>query len=202
VELTSKTPYLAIGLVMVIVSVNPFALYLDRTSEIAKTSFDMVLVWGAGLVGIWLADLLYRRGGSLTAEFLNFNFSTRGLILCWGVAGALLTYWYLPGPFALSVLYPYWKFIQLLSFVVGGMVAGVGWYGMTNVWKSATIFAAFSMMATMAEIFLELGSYYSQNIYNVYPVSQFIDTAYLWFAMAFIPSTFYMVKILKDMGIF
>jgi hypothetical protein len=82
------------------------------------------------------------------------------------------------------------------------MVAGVGWYGMTNVWKSATIFAAFSMMATMAEIFLELGSYYSQNIYNVYPVSQFIDTAYLWFAMAFIPSTFYMVKILKDMGIF
>ncbi|BBD72210.1 hypothetical protein HS1genome_0599 [Sulfodiicoccus acidiphilus] len=197
-----KTPYLILGAVMVAASVNPLSVSLDRTSEIAKTSFDMVLVWGAGLVGIWLAELLFRKGGRITAWFLSFNFSTRGLFLSWGVAGALLTYWYIPGPFALSVLYLNWKVVQLATFTLAGIIAGIGWYGMTNVWRSATIFAIFSMMATMAEIFLELGAYYSENVYSVYPVSQFIDTAYLWFAMAFVPSTFYMVKILKDMGIF
>ncbi|MEM4146763.1 MAG: DUF1404 family protein, partial [Metallosphaera sp.] len=73
---------------------------------------------------------------------------------------------------------------------------------MPKVWKSITIFAIFSMMATMAEIFLEMGSYYAVDFYRPYPVSQLVETSYFLFAMAFVPSTYYMVKILKDLDIF
>ncbi|BDC17666.1 hypothetical protein HS5_05560 [Acidianus sp. HS-5] len=195
-----KKPYLIFGLVMLAASLNPLSLYLARLLEIVRVSFDMTTVWGAGLIGIWIADELFRKG--YAKSFLEFNFTTRGLILGWGIAGTLVSYWYFPGPFDSSVVSTTTRAIQLITFVVAGLIGGIGWYGMTNVWKSISIFAIFSMMASMAEIFLELGSYYDTNIYSVYSISQFIDTAYFLFAMAFVPSTFYMVKWLKDLNLF
>lgn len=194
--------YLIMGAVLVASSINPISLELYSQNEVAKNSFDMLLVWGSALIGIYLAELMYSRGGELARRVLSFNYTTKGLFFSWVVAGSLLTYWYLPGPFDYSVLSTEGHLLEVLSFIIAGLMGGLGWQGMSNVWRSVTLFSIFSMMATMAEIFLELGGYYSQNLYSVYPVSQFVDTAYVWFAMAFVPSTFYMVKILRDLGIF
>jgi hypothetical protein len=198
--LRDKKSYLFFGLAMLIASLNPLSLSLARVLEIIRVSFDMTTVWGAGLLGIWLADELFRKGYG--KRLLEFNFTTRGLVLGWGIAGSIVSYWYFPGPFDLSVISNTARILQLSTFIMAGLIGGIGWYGMTNVWKSVTIFAIFSMMASMAEIFLELGAYYQTNLYSVYPTSQFIDTAYFLFAMAFVPSTFYMVKWLKDLNLF
>ncbi|ARM75556.1 DUF1404 family protein [Acidianus manzaensis] len=199
-ELRDKKPYLFIGIAMVIASINPLSLYLAELLEIIRVSFDMSLVWGTGLIGIWIADYMFKKG--IGKSFLQFNFTTRGLILAWGIAGTMVCLWYVPNMFDLSVLYITYRFLQLLSFFIAGIIGGIGWYGMTNVWKSISMFAIFSMMASMAEIFLELGTYYETNLYSAYSISQFVDTSYFLFAMAFAPSTFYMVKWLKDLNIF
>ncbi|WP_240938890.1 DUF1404 family protein [Metallosphaera hakonensis] len=170
--------------------------------EIAKFSFDMTLVWGAGLLGIWMSRFLYQYGGRSASRFLDFNYRTKGLLLSWIIGGAILTYWYIPGPFEASVTSASARAIQVISFFVAGLLSGVGWDAMPKVWKSITIFAVFSMMATMAEIFLEMGTYYAVDVYRPYSVSQLVETSYFLFAMAFIPSTYYMVKILKDLDIF
>ncbi|AWR96930.1 DUF1404 domain-containing protein [Acidianus sulfidivorans JP7] len=185
---------------MTIVSINPLSLYLARLLEIIRVSFDMTLVWGTGLIGIWIADYMFKQG--VGKSFLRFNFTTRGLLLAWGIAGSIVTLWYFPSMFDLSVINSTYRFLQLLTFSIAGIVGGIGWYSMTNVWKSISLFSIFSMMASMAEIFLELGSYYETNLYNAYSISQFIDTSYFLFAMAFVPSTFYMVKWLKDLNLF
>lgn len=199
-ELKDKRPYLFIGIAMIIASLNPVSLILASELEIVRFSFDMTLVWGAGLIGIWIADYLFKQG-KLKA-LLSFNFSTRGLVLAWGIAGVLISYWYFPEPFDASVLSSTMRIAQLLSFLVAGTIGGIGWYGMTNTWKSISMFSLFSMMASMAEIFLELGAYYNTNLYTSYSLQQFTDTAYFLFAMAFAPSTFYMVKWLKDLDLF
>lgn len=198
--LKDKSPYLIIGLAMIVASVNPFSLMLTNQLEMARVSFDMVLVWGAGLIGIWLADYMYRKG--IGRSFLSFNFTTKGLVLAWLIGGSIVTFWYFPEPFDLSVENMLMRAIQIVSFIVAGIFGGLGWFGMTTVWKSVTIFSAFTMMASMAEIFLEMGTYYSTNLYPAYDISQFVDTAYFLFAMAFVPSTYYMIKWLKDLGLF
>ncbi|AWR95821.1 DUF1404 family protein [Acidianus brierleyi] len=199
-ELKDKKPYLFIGFAMIIASINPFSLYLANILEIIRVSFDMMLVWGAGLIGIWLADYMFLKG--IAKSLLSFNFTTRGLVLAWGIAGSLTCYWYFPGPFDMSVISSSIRFLQILSFIIAGIIGGIGWYGMTNVWKSISMFTIFSMMASMAEIYLEMGTYYETNLYPAYSTTQFVDTAYFLFAMAFAPSTFYMVKWLKDLNLF
>jgi hypothetical protein len=94
------------------------------------------------------------------------------------------------------------KLLQLLSFIVAGLLGGIGWDAMGKALKSFTLFSMFSMMAAVAEIFLEMAGYYSQNFYPAYPTSQLIQTSYALFAMAAVPSTYYMVKVLKDLGLF
>jgi len=194
--------YLFLGIAMIIASANPLSLQLSTVQEIAKFSFDMMLVWGAGLVGIWLVKRLYQKGGRAVTSFLDFNYSTKGLVLSWIVGGSIVTYWYIPGPFEASVTSTMARAFQVISFIVAGILSGIGWEAMPKVWKSITIFAVFSMMATMAEIFLEMGGYYAVDVYRPYPVSQLVETSYFLFAMAFVPSTYYMVKILKDLDIF
>lgn len=195
-----KKPYLFIGLAMAIGSANPASVILSSQLEIVRFSLDMTLIWGAGLIGIWIADYFFRTGKA--KKFLSFNFTTRGLVLAWGIAGTTISYWYFPGPFDASVTEPLMRTLQIVTFAVAGIVGGIGWYGMTNVWKSISMFSLFSMMASMAEIFLELGTYFSTNLYTSYSIQQFTDTAYFLFAMAFAPSTFYMVKWLKDLDLF
>lgn len=194
--------YPFLGLALIVAGVNPFSMEVSSSQEIAKFSFDMMIVWGAGLIGIWLSKTIYSKGPKALLGFLDFNFRTRGLFLSWLIGGAIVTYWYLPGPFELSVSSFSAKSIQLFLFIVAGILSGIGWDAMPKVWKSITIFAIFSMMATMAEIFLEMGSYYAVDFYRPYPVSQLVETSYFLFAMAFVPSTYYMVKILKDLDIF
>ncbi|QKR00112.1 DUF1404 domain-containing protein [Metallosphaera tengchongensis] len=194
--------YLFLGLALVVASINPFSLQISSSQEVAKFSFDMTLVWGAGLIGIWLAKVIYSKGGRLGSSFLDFNYRTRGLFLSWLIGGSIVTFWYIPGPFALSVVSPSIRALQLITFIIAGLVSGIGWDGMPKVWKSITIFAVFSMMATMAEVFLEMGTYYAVDVYRPYSVSQLVETSYFLFAMAFIPSTYYMVKILRDLDIF
>ncbi|QGA69231.1 DUF1404 domain-containing protein [Sulfolobus sp. E11-6] len=194
--------YLFLGIVLIGASINPYSLQFSEIQEIAKFSFDMTLVWGAGLIGIWLSRFLYQRGGRIALHFLDFNYRTRGLILSWLIGGSVISFWYLPGPFEESVINTSTRVLQIVSFIIAGVLSGIGWDIMTNVWKSVTIFAIFSMMASMAEIFLEMSGYYSIDVYKPYPVSQLIETSYFLFAMAAIPSTYYMVKILKDLNIF
>ncbi|BCS92596.1 DUF1404 domain-containing protein [Metallosphaera javensis (ex Sakai et al. 2022)] len=198
----TSNSYLFLGLALIVASINPFSLEISASQEVAKFSFDMMLVWGAGLMGIWLARFMYNKGGRSFSSFLDFNYKTRGLVLSWLIGGALLTYWYIPGPFEASVTNAGARVLQVVSFTVAGLLSGIGWDAMTKVWKSITIFAVFSMMATMAEIFLEMGSYYAVDVYKPYSVSQLVETSYFLFAMAFVPSTYYMVKILKDLDIF
>ncbi|EZQ10568.1 MULTISPECIES: DUF1404 family protein [Acidianus] len=201
-ELRSEDRYLILGLVLIASSVNPFSQYLYGTLELAKFSFDMLLVWGSGLLGIWLYKLLYNKGGKVTSAVLSFNYSTKGILFVWIIAGSIVTYWYIPGPFDYSVINMVGRSLQIISFIVAGIIAGLGWEAMSNAWRSITLFSMFSMMAAVAEIFLEMASYYSTNYYPAYSSIQLVYTSYALFAMAAVPSTYYMVKILKDLDLF
>ncbi len=183
-----KKPYLFIGLAMVIGSANPASVILSSQLEIVRFSLDMTLIWGAGLIGIWIADYFFRTGKA--KKFLSFNFTTRGLVLAWGIAGTTISYWYFPRTIRRFCNRTFNEDASN-SYVCSSRHCGRNsWYGMTNVWKSISMFSLFSMMASMAEIFLELGTYFSTNLYTSYSIQQFTDTAYFLFAMAFAPSTF------------
>ncbi|MEM2662457.1 MAG: DUF1404 family protein, partial [Metallosphaera sp.] len=65
--------YLFLGLALVVASINPFSLQISASQEVAKFSFDMMLVWGAGLIGIWLAKFMYSKGGRTFSSFLDFK---------------------------------------------------------------------------------------------------------------------------------
>ncbi len=201
-ELTPDKRYLVFGFILILASINPLSLMLDKILELAKFSFDMMLVWGAGLIGVWLAKEMYILGGPISRKLLSLNYYTKGVLLSWIIGGALVTYWYLPDPFDFSVTSNMGKLLQLLSFIVAGLLGGIGWDAMGKALKSFTLFSMFSMMAAVAEIFLEMAGYYSQNFYPAYPTSQLIQTSYALFAMAAVPSTYYMVKVLKDLGLF
>lgn len=190
------------GIILIVISINPLSLALDRQLELAKVSFDMLLAWGAGLIGIFLSDYMYNRGDKFSTSLLKINYSTKGLLYSWIVGGAIVTYWYIPTPFDLSVLNPFYHMLQIITFIIAGIFGGIGWDAMSKAWRSATLFSMFSMMAAVAEIFLEMSGYYSQNFYPAYPTSQLIQTSYALFAMAAVPSTYYMVKILKDLDLF
>ncbi|MCI2415336.1 MAG: DUF1404 domain-containing protein [Candidatus Aramenus sp.] len=201
-ELKGAQRYLIFGIALVVASVNPLSEQLYGQLELAKFSFDMTTVWGSALIGIWLYNVLYSKGGGLANAILSLDYSTKGLLFTWVIAGAITTYWYLPEPFAYSVESVLGRALCTVSFLAAGVFAGLGWEAMGNAWKSATLFSMFSMMAGLAEIFLEMASYYSVNFYPVFPTEQLIETSYALFAMAAFPSTYYMVKILRDLDLF
>lgn len=198
----SEVRYLILGIALIIASVNPLSQILYGKLEIAKFTFDMLLVWGAGLIGIYIYEYLYRIGGKAVTSFLTLNYATKGLLFVWVIGGLLITYWYLPGPFDYSVTSIEGRILALISLTVAGIFGGLGWKAMSNAWKSATLFSMFSMMAAVAEIFIEMAGYYSVNFYPVFPTNQLVETSYALFAMAAFPSTYYMVKILRDLDLF
>lgn len=197
-----QSKYFIFGLALIVASINPIAFNLISSLEVAKVSFDMLIVWGAGLIGIWLSKEMYAKGNSVAKAILSLNYLTKGVLFSWGIGGAIITFWYLPQFYDLSVINTGFRVIQILCFIIAGIIGGVGWDALGKPMKSFTLFSIFSMMAAMAEIFLEMAGYYSVNFYPVYPVSQLIQTSYVLFAMAAFPSTYYMVKILKDLGLF
>ncbi|BFI75878.1 DUF1404 domain-containing protein [Sulfurisphaera ohwakuensis] len=202
-ELTPEEKrYLIFGLVLIIASINPLSLMIASQLEIARFSFDMLLVWGAGLIGVYLAKLMYIKGDEISKSILSLNYKTKGVLYSWGIGGALLTLWYLPNFFDLSVISTEYRALQILSFIIAGIIGGIGWEALGKAMRSFTLFSMFSMMAAVAEIFLEMAGYYSVNYYPVYPTYQLVQTSYMLFVMAAVPSTYYMVKVLKDLGLF
>lgn len=194
--------YAVLGIALIAASVNPLSLMLAQELEVARFSFDMLLVWGAGLIGVYLSRLMYEKGGTLSRAVLSLNYKTKGVLYSWGIAGALLTLWYLPNFFDLSVMSPQYRAAQIATFLVAGVIGGIGWDALGKAMKSFTLFSMFSMMAAVAEIFLEMAGYYSVNYYPAYPTDQLVETSYMLFAMAAVPSTYYMVKVLKDLDLF